>query len=577
MRIKVTNTKLEKTPRDEPVSRIAFGARLAALAAVAWLALLAPAAAHAHMIGPRIQRGSADPLIPMLRRVDRYLQRHETAGVVLDWRVVINRTEAARLSVVPQLLGYCEIYKVAPSGRLRGDIVRRADYLVDHLGEFLSGGVFDGMLGHALLEAFEATRDPVYLAAGMDVVAQLKALPQSDYILNGGLMAAMAFAKDWKLNRNAESANLVQYILSNLPSYQNANGSFPHWCVGSTDIHYTDWMTTELILIQRMQSDSRIEPMLRAMLGFIEGRIDARGVTVYEEPCEDGPGCWIYYDSVRSGCGIDYDTRAFTNELGYSALLFDHFRSPLYPVVMRFMRSLESGGTWADKWDYWPPPSDPYYVWTAADTSVVNTSLIFWSLATVLSGRDRAAMRAAWIAEELAQPDEPKATDPVRIAEELEEHVVGRLRGSAPTTLRAYEQGAGAAPPAPPWVSWDVEWPRELARVGSHNATPPAPQLAAIGVQGPTLLAAPNPARESFAIRFTLPAAARVTVTIHDAAGRAVRTIEDGALGAGPHVRSWDGADMVGRRCASGVFFVRLRAGTDVRTARLLWLGANAP
>src|SRR5262245_4204859 len=29
-----------------------------------------------------------DPLLPMLRRIDRYLQRNETDGVVLDWRWV---------------------------------------------------------------------------------------------------------------------------------------------------------------------------------------------------------------------------------------------------------------------------------------------------------------------------------------------------------------------------------------------------------------------------------------------------------------------------------------------------------
>src|SRR5262249_45420115 len=131
--------------------------------------------------------------------------------------------------------------------------------------------------------------------------------------------------------------------------------------------------------------------MLDHMRGFLDARIDAHGVTQYVDSCADYPGCVIPYYSIASGCTIDYDTRAWTNELGYSALLFDHFRSPTYDGVMRFLRSLEHGGTFADKWDFWGPTSDPYYPWTAADTSVINTSLIFWSLASVLSGRHDAA------------------------------------------------------------------------------------------------------------------------------------------------------------------------------------------
>ena len=489
-------------------------ARRAACAALLALAVLPPAVPPAWALDtPDLQSRATpelearDPLVPMLRRIDAYLQANETDGVVLDWRWVINETEAVRLSVMPQLLGYVELYRWHPSDRIRQDIVDRADYLLARFDQVRSGGVFDGMLGYSFFEAFEATGDSRYFDAGQVIVTQLEGL-RNQLILNGGLMAAMAFAADYRLTGDAVSAQLAHAAIASLPGYHNADGSFPHWCVGSRDVHYTDWMAMELILIQRRLDDPLIGPMLQAMEAFIEGRVDATGHTVYEELCPDEQGCTIYYWSLASGCGIDYDTRAFTNELGYSALLFDHFRSPKYRDVMRFTLSIESGGTWADKWDFWPDPSDPYYVWTAADTSVVNTSLMLWCLAAALPGRSGGAV--AWGPEDGADP----------------------APGRRPVPLD------GAA--------WEV----------------PA-ALRALSV-------APNPSRDEFLIRFVTGAPEPVSIAIFDAAGRRVRRLDGGSNAAGPHETRWDGRDEDGAECGSGFFWVRLRAGTEARSVRLL-------
>ena len=364
-------------------------ARAAALALVLAPAANAPAGAR---VAPEIE--ARDPLVPMLRRIDRYLQRNETDGVVLDWRWVINETEAVRLSVQPQLLGYVELYRWHPSDRIRQDVVDRANYLLARYNQVRSGTVFDGMLGYCFFEAFEATGDSAYFNAGQAVVTELVSIAPGNLILNGGLMAAMAFAADYRLTGDATAEQLARQAIASLPPSQNGDGSFPHWCPGSEDVSYTDWMAMELILIQRRLDDPLISPMLGRMEAFMDARVDTSGNTSYQEPCQDYDGCIRYYWSVASGCDIDYDTRAFTNELGYSALLFDHFHSPKYRDVMRFAMSREHGGTWADKWDFWPPPSDPYYVWTAADTSVVNTSLNFWCLAAALPERSGGAV--AW-------------------------------------------------------------------------------------------------------------------------------------------------------------------------------------
>ena len=82
----------------------------------------------------------------------------------------------------------------------------------------------------------------------------------------------------------------------------------------------------------------------------------------------------------------------------------------------------------------------------------------------------------------------------------------------------------------------------------------------------------PNPFNPVTRVAFELAEATDVTVTVHDAAGRLVRTLVTGRRGAGAHHVSWDGRDDDGRRLASGVYFCRLSstAGEDVRKMALL-------
>jgi hypothetical protein len=489
-------------------------ARAALCALAASLAVSSPAQARAVRAAE-----VADPLVPMLRRIDRYMQQHETDGVVLDWRWVINETEAVRLSVMPQLLGYVELYRVHSTERFRQDVVDRADYLLARFDQVRSGSVFDGMLGYCFFEALEVTGDSRYFDAAQAIIAELEGLPRTELILNGGLMAAMAFAADYRLTGGAEAERLARLAMSSLPDFQNPDGSFPHWCTGTEDVSYTDWMAMELILIQRRMDDPLITPMLEKMNAFMEGRIDSTGNTSYEEPCPDEQGCTLYYWSVGSGCGIDYDTRAFTNELGYSALLFDHLHSPKYWDVMRFATSIESGGIFKDKWDFWPPPDDPYYVWTTADTSVINTSMNFWSLAAALPGKpDLLPGSLVW------GPDNPSPTP-----------------GPIPGRQR-FPMSAGSTGVA-----------EDVSRAASGLVT-----------------VSPNPSREAFVIRFSIGRPEVASITIFDATGRRVRTLLAGPLEPGPHESRWDGRDDAGAECRSGLYFARLRAGTDARAIPLL-------
>ncbi|MBD3335544.1 MAG: T9SS type A sorting domain-containing protein, partial [Candidatus Eisenbacteria bacterium] len=81
---------------------------------------------------------------------------------------------------------------------------------------------------------------------------------------------------------------------------------------------------------------------------------------------------------------------------------------------------------------------------------------------------------------------------------------------------------------------------------------------------------APNPLQAETLIRFDLPQAARVDLGIFDVGGRRVATLVDGNLPAGRHRALWNGRDAAGRAAASGIYFARLTAGSDVLTHKMI-------
>jgi hypothetical protein len=82
----------------------------------------------------------------------------------------------------------------------------------------------------------------------------------------------------------------------------------------------------------------------------------------------------------------------------------------------------------------------------------------------------------------------------------------------------------------------------------------------------------PNPFNPKTSIRFGLPAAADVLLTVFDVNGRAVRTLVDGDLPAGTRVVEWDGRDDGGKALATGVYFYRLDAGEERIQKKMLLL-----
>lgn len=77
----------------------------------------------------------------------------------------------------------------------------------------------------------------------------------------------------------------------------------------------------------------------------------------------------------------------------------------------------------------------------------------------------------------------------------------------------------------------------------------------------------PNPFNAGTVIRYTVPAATTVRLTVYDLLGHEVATLQDGPMSAGMHQASWDGSRM-----ASSVYVYRLSAGEQVMTRRMVYV-----
>ncbi len=71
-------------------------------------------------------------------------------------------------------------------------------------------------------------------------------------------------------------------------------------------------------------------------------------------------------------------------------------------------------------------------------------------------------------------------------------------------------------------------------------------------------------------LELTLPGQQDVTLEIYDARGARVRQLHTGSLAGGTQLLVWDGRDGYGRNAASGVYFVRLLAGRETLTGRVV-------
>lgn len=130
---------------------------------------------------------------------------------------------------------------------------------------------------------------------------------------------------------------------------------------------------------------------------------------------------------------------------------------------------------------------------------------------------------------------------------------------SQPTALAATERG---------WLVGGVSMRIALGTWNGPAAVePPVADLPPAGVSLDAPF--PNPTNPSTDIRFHLARSGPVTVTIHDLAGRRVRTLVRESLEAGPHTVTWSGDGDDGRAAASGLYLVRVSSGGRQATAKV--------
>lgn len=77
----------------------------------------------------------------------------------------------------------------------------------------------------------------------------------------------------------------------------------------------------------------------------------------------------------------------------------------------------------------------------------------------------------------------------------------------------------------------------------------------------------PNPFNPATTVSYSVPSAARVTLTVHNVLGQQVATLVDGMSAAGRFAVRWDATNV-----ASGIYFVQLRANNAIVSTRKMML-----
>jgi hypothetical protein len=72
----------------------------------------------------------------------------------------------------------------------------------------------------------------------------------------------------------------------------------------------------------------------------------------------------------------------------------------------------------------------------------------------------------------------------------------------------------------------------------------------------------PNPFNPKTTVRFDQPKAAHAQIGVYDVSGRLVRVLLDEQMPAGRHTIDWDGRGERGSRMPSGIYFIRMHAGS---------------
>jgi hypothetical protein len=106
----------------------------------------------------------------------------------------------------------------------------------------------------------------------------------------------------------------------------------------------------------------------------------------------------------------------------------------------------------------------------------------------------------------------------------------------------------------------------------SNVITSVAPQGPAQPQSYDLIGAYPNPFNPSTRIAFAIPSSAQVRLEIYNTQGIRIKSLLHEQIGAGQHEVSWDGTNDLGQSVATGAYYCLMRAGSLVKTIRLMLL-----
>ena len=82
----------------------------------------------------------------------------------------------------------------------------------------------------------------------------------------------------------------------------------------------------------------------------------------------------------------------------------------------------------------------------------------------------------------------------------------------------------------------------------------------------------PNPFNPLTQIKYSTPKGGLVELVVYDVLGREVRRLINTKLQAGNHIAVWDGKNHFGEHVGTGMYFYRLKAGTFLKTRKMILL-----
>jgi FG-GAP repeat/FlgD Ig-like domain len=130
-----------------------------------------------------------------------------------------------------------------------------------------------------------------------------------------------------------------------------------------------------------------------------------------------------------------------------------------------------------------------------------------------------------------------------------------------------------AVPPASCSVTSSPSSPRDLTSVeDDHKPASSLPATVELYPNYPNPLRSAEQVNAGTTIRFALPEPELVSVKIYNILGKLVKTLADQKYPAGLHSIAWYGESDGGERAVSGIYFVRLQAGSTAKVQRLVLL-----